>query len=300
MARNSLLTIFVVILIHGSGGQKCRNRGNGTHIQIAGCDGVSFKELSRKFQITKIVNFNAWYQNNTFPKIDHQTFRNMSNLDTIWMSGCRIQSLAEMTFQNLIVLTKLGLRNNEIKVLHANLLVGLENLRVFDLTENLVEHIPATLFKGNVELKELWLSRNAIKRIPAGLFDELANLELLLIDHNQLEVIHPDTFQQTKKLKELYLQANKLQVIDKGTFNGLRELKYLNLKNNSYIDKEYGDYRNPTAPIDFNEIAIDLAAMASLRATEFLDIPFIIAVISTVFLTAGIIHYLNIEEGSFF
>jgi hypothetical protein len=161
----------------------------------------------------------------------------------------------------------------------------------------------------------LWLSRNAIKAIPAGLFDELANLELLLIDHNQLEVIHPDTFQQTKKLKELYLQANKIQVIDKGTFNGLGELKYLNLKDNSYIDREYGDYRNPTAPIDLKQVSSDCGktvAKASLQATitttdtatpqktswKFSNLALIIASISLLLLIVGILVIITFDRES--
>jgi hypothetical protein len=290
MAGNwSIILLLLVIFLHGSRGQvqKCRDEGNETHIEIRDCDSISYGNLSRDFEMEKIVRFSGSSRNNSFSRIDAKMFQQMTRLVEIWLYNCEVENVDENAFSNLRVLKQLHLSHNKIKNLHENTFRSLVDLKVLYLSYNQLKVIPPKLFETNRKLKELSIGWNKIKDIPVDLFAKLADLEKLVISKIDIEVIHGGTFKENKKLRKLWLHENKIGAISEGTFDGLTQLIHLDLDYNQCIEKDYN------SPIDFDQVSRDLTDCFNnyknifCATTTKSDLPLILTAISTILSVAG-------------
>jgi hypothetical protein len=256
MMWNLLVILIVVIFIHDSWG--CKNTGNGTHIRLENCDGASYGNLSRHYNLSKILKFDAGYRNNRFPKIDNTMFRGMTNLSELTLHDCKIESIDGNAFSNLKALKILRLRNNKIGGLPENLFSQLVDLEELHLSMNSIEKLPDKLFVGNRKLKTLEMWENRIRELPTGLFDSLIDLKTLMVNDNKLESIHRDTFKRNGKLEKLRLDGNQIDGIAEGTLDALKIVTNLVLRRNSCVDKEYGEWSDPKGSVNLKQVSEDL------------------------------------------
>jgi hypothetical protein len=262
MTRIFSISIVVAIFVGCSLGQKCRNRGNETHLRIEYCDRDSWKQLVRSLEARNIIQLKAGSdQNKNFQTIDAEMFKDMSNLVQLELSECGIKNIAEDSFSRLNSLKVLDLSDNSIKQLNERVFWSLEDLDELNLHYNQIEEMSVKLLQNNRKLKELWINSNKIKSIPFGLLGSLTELESFSIADNMLKVIHPNTFQQNKKLKFVFLNANDFGAIFGGTFGGLPNLARLDLTRNRCIDKDYGKWDSELA-INLDSLSSDLAVCA--------------------------------------
>ncbi|OXU20991.1 hypothetical protein TSAR_016495 [Trichomalopsis sarcophagae] len=181
---------------------------------------------------------------------------NLEYLETISLTGNKLQQLSEGTFKNHLNLSSIDLSNNAITELGNGSFVGLVNLyslnlsgnklrvfrgehfdtgtglQVLDLSNNLLEHMTTTAFLIHPRLRSVNLSGNRLTSFTNDLIKTLQFLERLDLSNNRLTVVKEFTFSQVSRLRELSLASNLIESVEELAFHNSTQLQRLDLSRN--------------------------------------------------------------------
>lgn len=113
--------------------------------------------------------------------IEVKSFRTMSNLQYVYISGNSISTIRSGTFQKNNVLSLLVLSHNPISHLEPNSFDGLSNLTELDLRDCRLSDLPQQIFDPLKSLEILWLDGNQLTLLPNDVFSSLQRLETLYV-----------------------------------------------------------------------------------------------------------------------
>lgn len=202
---------------------------------------------------------NLYLDNNPIVEFSGKTF---SNLDTLSLRSCKIETLEDGIFNSMEDLSNLDLSNNKITTVTRKALYDLKNLITINLSGNDIRQIDEHIFYNNKNLRKIDLDDNRrMSRLPAngfkikdGLstfnvywfscrncginslsektFDTMLELSTLLLSNNKIYDVRTKVFQPLKNLNELDLSYNQISTMDEDTFRNNVNLFTLNLAGN--------------------------------------------------------------------
>jgi Leucine-rich repeat (LRR) protein len=110
--------------------------------------------------------------------VERSDFDDLTQLETLLLSGNQIESLPEDVFWDLPNLKLLSFSRNKIKKLPENIFKNLKKLKEIYLYNNKIDHLPKNLFVNNLEIEVIWAHNNPLKTIDVD-FTKLTNLSSL-------------------------------------------------------------------------------------------------------------------------
>lgn len=119
------------------------------------------------------------------PRINPDWFRQLTLLNTLTLSNCKVTEIVAGAFTGLSSLTELNLNHNEIRTLSANILQPLTALRDLKLDNNTLQSIGRETFTGNPRLESISLASNEIIEIQRGFIENLQDLRTLRLQDNR-------------------------------------------------------------------------------------------------------------------
>ena len=128
------------------------------------------------------------FQDCNINRIDPGTFRDMSYLTDLYMTGNNISLIVEGTFTGLTNLKRLNLEGNHINKVE-NRTFQLPNLEELYLGGNVIESLDPNLFAYLSELKILRLNSNWIANFPPNIFSKLLSINQIDLSDNRDTVL---------------------------------------------------------------------------------------------------------------
>ncbi|XP_019646858.1 PREDICTED: insulin-like growth factor-binding protein complex acid labile subunit [Branchiostoma belcheri] len=192
-----------------------------------------------------------------------QSFKNLTSLNTIYMSSNEIQ---QFLFQNIVPLLNAPihdfiLRYNPISIFEEGILLQLRHLRTLDLGKTTIPSsqlqkilpelqntkiqklrfetgpgnfaIDNTTFGRLPGLQKLRVHSSDVRVLKANLLIHSKNLTELVLGSNNISTIDEYAFAGLESLDILYLRSNNIQTLPDNVFNPLQALTYLDLSSNN-------------------------------------------------------------------
>uniref|UniRef100_A0A3Q0S275 Slit homolog 2 (Drosophila) n=1 Tax=Amphilophus citrinellus TaxID=61819 RepID=A0A3Q0S275_AMPCI len=202
-----LVTLLVLVLSSGSGGQPCPAQCSCTGTTVD-CHGQGLRSVPRNIpRNTERLDLNA----NNLTKITKTDFAGLRHLRVLQLMENKITTIERGAFQDLKELERLRLNRNNLAVFPELLFLGTTKLYRLDLSENQIQGIPRKAFRGAVEIKNLQLDYNHISCIEDGAFRALRDLEVLTLNNNNISRLSVASFNHMPKLRTFRLHSNNLQ-----------------------------------------------------------------------------------------
>ena len=164
-------------------------------------------------------------------EIDPNAFSNVKP-DFLDLIGNELTALNPALFKDVSNLNTLWLTDNKLTSLPVNLFSSLNNLERLFLESNQLSRLDVDAFKGLSKIRELWIGENQISSLEQDLIKELTTLERFSIEGNKLTSLDPKTFKALKNIRKLFLERNQIEKIDSSTFQDLPKLENLDLSSN--------------------------------------------------------------------
>lgn len=263
---------------------------------------ITVNSFSRMLNLT-VLNLSWANKNkrNAPLHIDSNTFRNLTKLTDLRLTGNKLRAVPQNLPQSIEVI---GLSNNNYKILTKRIFYAkLPNITRLWLHKNcyswhpcnLSVNIPNGTFAQMTRLQSLDVSYNNLSHVPTGLPSSLLSLKL---GPNKIEHIKENDFNGLPNLKSLKLQGNcprcqnapypcvpcKNNSLDihPNAFNNLGQLQLLNLGGNSLTHikeswfKNLGNLRELFMAFNFLQTPITTKGLGlmNLRNLERIDISF--------------------------
>ena len=163
-------------------------------------------------------------------------FRSLSSLESLTISGCRLEHVHRDAFGGLD-----NLRSLEIKTEHSSFLAvesgglsGLPSLQRLQLSGNYLRSLPDRELCNLPQLRALNLSSNGMTSVEdLGLTEDcLGELQVLDLSHNEINEIKSGDLAAVPSLSELLLGSNLISSVHESALRGLARLQFLDLSNN--------------------------------------------------------------------
>ncbi|XP_067850167.1 leucine-rich repeat-containing G-protein coupled receptor 4 isoform X2 [Heptranchias perlo] len=180
---------------------------------------MEFPEAIKSLRNLKELGFHS----NNIAVIPDKAFSGNPLLRTIHLYDNPISSVGISAFQNLSELQSLTLTGTRISRIPPDLCQQLKMLRFLDLSYNQIEELPS--FQGCSALEEISLKHNEIKEIKTDTFQGLVSLHLLDLSKNQISTIHKNALISLTELTNLDLSSNQLNYFPTAGLEGLNQLK---------------------------------------------------------------------------
>ncbi|XP_054644163.1 toll-like receptor 8 [Dunckerocampus dactyliophorus] len=169
---------------------------------------IIFNSFSNLINLTQL-NLN-WANQNKLMTIDEDTFKTLTNLQSLKLSGNCLTVMPVMLPHSL---KELELNNNRLVSLDTNSFTGLRKVTKLWLSKNCFYwnpcgrsmHIADNSFALMTKLQDLDLSFNNLTQVPKGL---PSSLHMLKLGNNQIEYISDNDFCGMNQLKVLKIQGN--------------------------------------------------------------------------------------------
>ncbi|XP_054763302.2 G-protein coupled receptor GRL101-like [Lytechinus pictus] len=169
---------------------------------------------------------------NGFPvkMLNHSIFDGTTNLHTIDVASCQLESLPAGVFSKLSRLWKIVATNNSITYLENGTFSGLINLRLLYLDFNQIMRLDEGCFTDLGRLFFIDLANNQLSEIRQGAFKDCSSMERLVLPENNITQVNSSIFEGIKeRLKIVTFRDNPLHSIAPGTFLGLTRLEDLHI-----------------------------------------------------------------------
>ena len=196
--------------------------------------------------LANISECHLFIQRNNIKDIPARLFKELSNLDGLYLDNNKIVSLHQNAFMGLTTLGYLHLYKNKIADILPNQFQELANLSELYLDYNNISAIGHQDFQGLINLRFLDIAYNKIKVIHPGCFHWITNLRSLNIGFNSISQIEPKTFQENTYLKGLYLEHNNITTIHPQLFQNLPWLIWLHIDHNNIAAIDRHIFQNYT------------------------------------------------------
>ncbi|XP_062917834.1 leucine-rich repeat-containing G-protein coupled receptor 4 [Mobula hypostoma] len=180
---------------------------------------MEFPEAIKSLPHLKELGFHS----NNIAVIPDKAFSGNPLLRTIHLYDNPILSVGISAFQNLSELQSLTLTGTRISKIPPDLCQQLKMLRFLDLSYNQIEELPS--FHGCSALEEISLKHNEIKEIRTDTFQGLDSLHYLDLSKNQISTIHKNALTSLTELTSLDLSSNQLNYFPVVGLEGLNQLK---------------------------------------------------------------------------
>lgn len=200
-------------------------------------------------------NFSSCISNN-FNKSNNKflTLNDLENIKILKCNNSNIKSIKELNcFKNL---ETLDLTGNKIESLDKNIFYNLNKLTSLSLRNNKLNTLDKDLFRYNLQLKELDLGFNEIEELDKDFFINLHNLNSLYLGFNKFLSLDKDIFINQKNLESLSLKSNNIKTLDKDLFEYNLQLKELDLSFNELNNLDKDLFKNTNY---LQEVSIDLS-----------------------------------------
>ncbi len=193
---------------------------------------TSFSELLLKIDTNrKFISISY----KVIPKLQGSALTKFSNLQAIYLTNNKIQTISSEVFHNLAELHHLDLSFNNISALERKTFHGLQQLKYLDMTNNNITHLPEGVFANLPQLEKLCLRNNRISKICEGAFWNLPALQYLFLSGNKLQHLSESAFEDLPSLKSLQLDNNHLTHLIGPAFENLTALENINLNGNQLL-----------------------------------------------------------------
>lgn len=168
-------------------------------------------------------------------------FKNVSNLQTLYLDENRIGEVKEGVFNGLNLLF-LSLRENRIKIIETMAFDNMPHLYELDLSFNEISYVDNSWFYNTANLTIIHLNANNISELPALTFK---NIQRRVVDGNEtkdftfdlsrnhIKTIHPNAFKGFKEINAMLLNDNEISEIHEDVFASFRRIGMLSLRNNN-------------------------------------------------------------------
>lgn len=171
---------------------------------------------------------------NKLQSLGSLNFVSQLKLKRLNLSGNDVHVLTKESLKGLRVLTELDLSFNRIEELSANTFRDLQSLEVLRLRGNQIVHMSEELFKPVKLLRELHLDGNQLLRMPGHAIVEGLNLQWLSLSENLLESVDEEDVPFLPALRVLLLNGNVIKDIHAGALSSLTSLEHLDLSDNNF------------------------------------------------------------------
>ena len=162
--------------------------------------------------------------------IIHGSFRGLSRLRVLDLSGNNIQELVTGVLNNMGNLQTLRLDDNTMKQIDENAFRTLFSIRFLSLSVNKLSELPFTLFQDLRNLEVLILDRNHIISLAAVTNVHFFRLRKLSLNHNRIRRIDPPGFRLFYSVEEIHMNHNR--ITEMPVVQNLTNLTIFDLGNN--------------------------------------------------------------------
>ncbi|KAK9954651.1 hypothetical protein ABG768_016701 [Culter alburnus] len=186
-------------------------------------------EIGRNDLITlyTLTELNLSYNRLTSAKLHRDAFRKLRILETLDLSGNKLQALPLGLPKSLQVLK---VKDNQMTEIPEGALLGMSSLREIYLSNNQLKL--NSIYQGAWQelsmLKTLDLSGNMLSHIPPDLPE---SLEFLHLQSNRISSVSATAFLNTPNIKGIFLRFNRLSVhsVSEESFSHLSKLQVLDI-----------------------------------------------------------------------
>uniref|UniRef100_A0A673K2N5 Non-specific lipid-transfer protein-like n=1 Tax=Sinocyclocheilus rhinocerous TaxID=307959 RepID=A0A673K2N5_9TELE len=186
-------------------------------------------EIGRNDLITlyTLTELNLSYNRLTSAKLHREAFRKLRILETLDLSGNKLQTLPVGLPKSLQVLK---VKDNQMAEVPEGALMGMSSLRELYLTNNQLKL--NSIYQGAWQelsaLTTLDLSLNMLSHIPSDLPE---SLEFLHLQNNRISSVSDTAFLNTPNIKGIFLRFNRLSVhsVSEESFSHLSRLQVLDI-----------------------------------------------------------------------
>ncbi|XP_050951688.1 podocan isoform X1 [Labeo rohita] len=174
-----------------------------------------------------LTELNLSYNRLTSAKLHREAFRKLRILETLDLSGNKLQTLPLGLPKSLQVLK---VKDNQMVEIPEGALMGMSSLRELYLTNNQLKL--NSIYQGAWQelstLTTLDLSGNMLSHIPSDLPE---SLEFLHLQNNRISSISATAFLNTPNIKSIFLRFNRLSVhsVSEESFSHLSKLQVLDI-----------------------------------------------------------------------
>ncbi|XP_043213186.1 toll-like receptor 6 [Amphibalanus amphitrite] len=205
-------------------------------LEIRDC-AVTKVENRALWQFTYLRNLSLSSSFSSEVIISNHTFRNLTKLESVDLSGNHIEYLPPKAFCPLHRLIHLNLSDNALMDTEVGFGTGdNENcrhaLRELDMSSNALRSVRARGFAQLTSLQQLILAGNRIEQLAEESFYGVGELRLLDLRANHLVTLPDGVLTPVQQLTSIQLQQNRLAVLPPRVFAGLEKLLLLNLSHN--------------------------------------------------------------------
>uniref|UniRef100_A0A8C1KTX9 Podocan n=1 Tax=Cyprinus carpio TaxID=7962 RepID=A0A8C1KTX9_CYPCA len=186
-------------------------------------------EIGRNDLITlyTLTELNLSYNRLTSAKLHREAFRKLRILETLDLSGNKLQTLPLGLPKSLQVLK---VKDNQMTEIPEGALMGMSSLRELHLTNNQLKL--NSIYQGAWQelsaLTTLDLSGNMLSHVPPDLPE---SLEFLHLQNNRISSVSATAFLNTPNIKGIFLRFNRLSVhsVSEESFSHLSKLQVLDI-----------------------------------------------------------------------
>uniref|UniRef100_A0A0N5A8T2 TIR domain-containing protein n=1 Tax=Syphacia muris TaxID=451379 RepID=A0A0N5A8T2_9BILA len=179
-------------------------------------------------------------KNDEVSVFDDQMFANFTNLSSLRIENCRIQSLSSTIFAGLQNLRLLYLVNLHLQDTHSQLADGvfdhLKHLQWLHIVGCNIRRFSERCLCQTKSLQVLNVSNNALTTIKDVIRTpncSAADLIILDLSKNDISALTSDDLKPFTAIRKLFLGNNRIASITNKTFGATKYLQYLSLQNNN-------------------------------------------------------------------
>lgn len=156
-------------------------------------------------------------------------FKDLSSLQMLSLEGNNLVEIPKLAFISMPYLKTLVLSNNRLLHLGWESLAGLFELEHLDLSANNLHHLSETTFAPLPALKYMDLRGNPVETIYSNTFEVMNSTQNLFLGSDKPLNIHANAFKGLAFLQKLVINGLRVESLDGDLLRGMPKLKYLEI-----------------------------------------------------------------------
>jgi len=228
---------------------------------------LSINELSemRSSALSPLIALQSLdLSHNLLRRLPDGLFTNMTTLMSVNLSGNNLTIFSE-TFRGLTSLTELFLSGNSICIISSRLFADLNQLRVLDLSDNKIMEMETDFLSFSTEIETVNLANNKLVKIPSKGFNNGPSLTTIDLSRNTIRRVNRDAFYNLR-LIDIDLSYNEIEFIDPDAFQHVATLRTVLLNHNNLVEVPSELLRNI---ILLNKLDLDYNLLETLPPGAF-------------------------------